>query len=99
MIDPVTKTLKTKARDNHGHEYPVHLTLSQGPVGTFGPGLEHLAEQYKNRWVLCVKNTPGSWYMSTLLERGVQAQIALDFGAGWMVTNFSDVMREAIDNL
>lgn len=93
----VTKTLKTKAQDNHGHEYPVHLILRQGPVGTFGPGLEHLAEQYTHRWMLSIKNTPGKWYMTDLIKGAVRHQIALDYGAGWMVTNFRAVLDEALE--
>jgi hypothetical protein len=100
-MDPITKTLETKARDNHGYEYPVQLFLSMEPAGAFGSasGAQHLAAEFSNRWVLRIKGTPGSWYMSTLLERGVQSQIALDFGQGWMCTNFAEIMREAMDNI
>lgn len=85
---PGIKTLKTKAKDNHGYEYEVYLDLTKD----------------SKKWVLHVDNTPGHWYMTTLIEsmlvRGNRLdRLAIDHGQGWYVENFRDIMVEAIDKI
>jgi hypothetical protein len=49
------------------------------------------------KWVLHVADTPGHWYMSTLLEStGLRDRISLDFGQKWDVINFDEIMAEAV---
>jgi hypothetical protein len=81
---PGIKTLKTKAKDNHGYEYDVYLDLTKD----------------SKKWVLHIDGTPGHWYMSTLLEGDWKRdRIAIDHGQGWYVENFRDIMIEAIDKI
>ena len=79
------KTLRTQARDNHGHTYVVELWLKNTP-------------SRGKKWVLQIRNTPGSWYMSTLLEGNYNeknSKIWIDFGQNWLCSNFGEVMAEA----
>lgn len=80
---PGTKTLKVRAQDNHGYEYPVSLEM----------------DKY-HKWVLRIEDTPGHWYMSTLLEDGrFPETISVDLGQKWDIINFGDVMREAVTRI
>ena len=76
------KQLEAKAIDNHGFEYNVHLAL----------------EKYLGRpaWVLVIEDTPGRWYMATILEEGWADLIWIDYGQRWSIVNFIEIMREAI---
>lgn len=79
-----TKTLTTKATDNHGYSYTVILTETARPDFT------------KLDWVLKITTTPGSWYMTTLEERPTAGSIiSIDFGAKWDCTNFDAILAEA----
>lgn len=82
-------TLKTIAttRDRHGKTYthPVHLLRSDYDRI---PSL-----------ILYIDNTPGRWYLSTLLGRDgygreVGTTIAIDAGQNWDCINMDEVMRE-----
>ncbi|MEY2714896.1 MAG: hypothetical protein RIT24_1239 [Planctomycetota bacterium] len=73
-------TLPSSAVDNHGHAYTV--TIETGDPH-FGP-------------VLHVKNTPGRWFLKTLLDGRPRARIAIDCGQHWIVDNFDAVMAEAM---
>jgi len=79
---PGIKDLKTRARDNHGYEYPVYLEMDQKYM----------------QWVLHIGDTPGHWLMSTLLQsRTIGSRISIDFGQKWDVINFDEIMAEAVD--
>jgi len=79
---PGIKDLKTKAVDNHGHRYRVYLELKPDVM----------------QWVLVIADTPGHWYMSTLLQNPrLRDTIAIDYGQNWNVINFRQIMDEAID--
>ena len=79
---PGIKVLKTRAKDNHGYEYTVYLEM----------------DPKDKKWVLHVEDTPGHWYMSTLMESPeLRSTISLDFGQRWDVINFDEIMAEAID--
>lgn len=86
----MNKTLKIKAKDNHGHEYGVELQMWTAPN-------RPMSDSSRDKWILRILNTPGSWYMSTLLESHNHWQygIAIDLGQGWYCTNFREVMDEA----
>ena len=92
------KRLKTKAKDNHGHEYDVYLYMENLPTGWCRPdGISD--DDFRNtfcfNWVLRIKDTPGGWNMSTLLESSCIETICIDGGQNWFCVNFGDVMREA----
>jgi hypothetical protein len=85
----VRKQLKVTAQDNHGYSYPVELVLRH-------------SEYWGYKWVLVIKGTPGSWYMTTLLDDGYGPQrsmIYIDFGQRWCCTNFEEVLAEAKRNI
>lgn len=73
-------TLPSSAVDNHGHAYVVKIEAGDPH---FGP-------------VLHVKNTPGRWFLKTLLDGRPRARIAIDCGQHWIVDNFDAVMAEAM---
>lgn len=75
------KRLKTQAKDNHGYSYQVWLIFDAAEA----------------KWILRIERTPGSWFMSTLLEYPERrTRISIDYGQGWEVTNFDEIMAEAI---
>lgn len=83
----VTKKLNTKARTEWPGgtaERDVHLLFqADGPcVG----------------WILRIAGGPGSWYLSTLMERdGLKCtRLAIDFGQNWYCTNADELLAEAI---
>lgn len=79
-----TRTLTTKATDNHGYSYDVVLTETEHP------------RFVKKDWVLHIKSTPGQWYMTTLEENPNRGSIiSIDFGQNWNCTNFDVLMVEA----
>lgn len=76
------RRLQTPAIDNHGRPFPVVLEMS--------------TRRGLPAWILRVEGGR-EWYMSTLMESGgIPETMALDFGAGWGIVNFGDVMREAL---
>ena len=77
------KKLKTEALDNHGYRYAVWLLFDHSePMGW--------------KWILRIDGTPGSWYMSTILEGGIRDKISIDYGQRWDCINFREIMQEAI---
>lgn len=81
-VGPSTKRLQTPAIDNHGRQFQVVLEMSM--------------RRNLPAWILRVEGGR-EWYMSTLMEAGeIPETMALDFGAGWGIVNFGDVMREAL---
>jgi hypothetical protein len=84
--DGAKKKLKARALDNHGHEYAVWLSFEHSDIMGW-------------KWILGVEDTPGHWYMSTLLENGYPRHrwIAIDCGQDWNIVNFDQVMKEAVD--
>jgi hypothetical protein len=100
------KRLRTRAVDNHGNKYEVYLYMTNLPSG-FGP-TDKSDDKFRNdscyKWILRIKNTPGGWYMTTLLnfdrdhpvnQFDVRESIAIDAGAKWDCVNFHDVLNEA----
>jgi hypothetical protein len=85
----ICKKLNVKAKDNHGYQYDVELVLRE-------------SKYWGYKWVLVIKGTPGSWYMTTLLytDYGPQrGMIYIDFGQRWCCTNFDEVFSEAKRNI
>jgi len=79
-------TLPIKATDNHGYSYWVTLKLKDGD---------------KLGWILSIDETPGSWYMDTLLGKDEYSgsrstrKIYIDFGQDWFCNNIDNVLFTA----
>lgn len=84
-----TYELKNTVRCNHGYTYKTCLRLKDGDKD----------------WVLSVENSPGSWYLKTLLgldhfSNGPTGDfIWLDWGQRWSVTGMAAAIKEAVDHL
>jgi len=55
----------------------------------------------QNKWVLHIVDTPGQWYVSTLLgaDEGFAAcgnELYIDGGQEWLCTNMDAIMKEAL---
>lgn len=77
--------LNTRAIDNHGHSYEVRLLRSD---------YEKIPSL-----VLRILDTPGSWYLKTILGRDgfgppIRDKISIDFGQNWDCINMDQVMAE-----
>ena len=91
----VVYTFKTKAqteelnyhdRGEKIHEHNVHIIQGK-PVG----------EDKFNGLILSIEDTPGYWYLSTLLEEPSALnynEIAIDGGAKWYCTNWQEIAKE-----
>lgn len=94
------KKLSSIAIDQHGNEYTVYLYMENLPIGWTNPEIFN-DQDFRNRrtfkWILRIKDTPGSWYMTTLLEDGGQYPngIVIDGGQNWSIVNFQEVLDEA----
>jgi len=73
--------LETKAIDNRGKEYSVHIKRS---VFTGNPEA-----------VLAIKGTPGSWYLDGLIVKRSMKSIYIDYGSDWTIENLAEVLQEA----
>lgn len=85
----VRKQLNVRAVDNFGHTYAVELELKHSP-------------HWGWKWVLVVVNTPGRWYLTTLLNDDpdlVRSRLYVDYGQRWMITNFDLVMKAALKEI
>lgn len=54
------------------------------------------------RWVLKILDTPGRWYLGSLLEtfmksHGQPYNLAIDARKGWNVTNIGEILLSAVD--
>lgn len=79
------KKLRTEALDNHGYRYAVWLIFDHNDTMGW-------------KWILRIDNTPGSWYMSTLIKGGFPRgeRIAVDAGQNWVILNFGEILAEAV---
>ena len=75
------KALTTKALDNFGYTYDVALIPSD-------------FKGFEGEYILKIKGTPGSWYMSTLGDFR-SPTILIDAGQRWECTNFGVILTEA----
>ena len=83
--------LKTKAKTSSGgggkvYEYPVSLELDSDGMKYGGV-------------VLRINNTPGSWYLKTILDKGeknLPKTISIDYGQNWSCINMDEVLKEAL---
>lgn len=92
----VRKALNTFAVDNYGHRYAVYVDFEERNAWqTRDPETGKMVHATCNKWVLKIQDTPGHWYMSDLVCGSNSGMIYLDYGQGWYVTNFGDVLREA----
>ena len=84
-----TYQLKNTVTCNHDYTYEVYLRLKDGDKD----------------WVLSVENSPGSWYLKTLLgldhfSNGPTGDfIWLDWGQKWSVSGLAPVITEAVSYL
>ena len=54
-------------------------------------------EDFKDKWVLSIEDTPAVWYLSSLLKDDQKGpDIFIDLGQKWRCTNFDKIMKEAI---
>ena len=79
----INRQLAVKAEDNHGYKYDVVLRQAEE----------------NGKLLLDVKGTPATWYLSTLLEGEKSDRIYIDVGQEWLIINFAEVMKEAVDNI
>lgn len=81
------RTLTTKARDNHDRTYDVTIR----PWGRGG----------NNKLVLDIVDTPGSWFLTTLLSHYDKSckTISIDWGQNWECINFDEIMSEVLEVL
>jgi hypothetical protein len=84
-------TLKTKAKTTSGDKvYEYDVVFYKGEYDDEYGGL-----------VLSIETTPGSWYLSTLLENDnirYQDEISIS-GSDWMCDNWKDVISEVFEIL
>ncbi len=75
--------LKTQARDNYGYSYPVSIVVEDRDGFLVGER------------ILKIHDTPGSWYLRTLLASSVGARLAIDYGQDWYCENIQSLIEEA----
>jgi hypothetical protein len=81
--DAITETMGDPNKKQYRH--PVHLiegTMKYTPT--------------YNGVVLSISDTPGSWYVDTLMEGDAKYNniMYIDFGAKWICSNWSEIMKE-----
>lgn len=76
-----TKPLTTKALDNFGYVYDVALVPSD-------------YKGFAGEYVLQIKGTPGSWFMSTLADH-TGVRMSIDACQKWDCINFGAILTEA----
>jgi hypothetical protein len=74
------------------YEHKVTLTLKTTNLKDY---------KFNHKWILDIEDTPGHWYLSTLLETpsrltGPESRLAIDFGQGWYCENIGALLREAV---
>jgi hypothetical protein len=97
------------AKDNMGHTYRVTVfTGGTKPGESYNSVTKKLEQRPEDLWMLCINETPGHWYMVTLLDPVLGAShghwdgpnpskvISIDFGQDWTCVNFDEVMLAAI---
>lgn len=93
------KVLRTKARDNHGHEYTAWIRFEEYCAGTFHNPATGKCDLKKrcDKWVFGCE-AGGGWYLSDLLH-GCATTLYIDFGQRWYIENFQELMAEAREML
>jgi hypothetical protein len=82
--DEIVYKLKTKAESGKDHVYDVYITQ--------GKALRN--DPYKGL-VVSISDTPGAWYIDTLMEDRIRRYSQINIhGRDWVCTNFDDVMDE-----
>ena len=84
----IVYTFKTKAKTyskTEVYEYNVNILLSE--------------DEYSNKYgafILSIEGTPGSWYLSTLIEGDSFShdKAIIDGGQNWTIDNWSEVSKE-----
>lgn len=90
--------LEVKAEDNHGNLYEVELVRPEFQPGESWDSVQKKLMRMPNTygWVLRVKDTPGRWYMKTLLADSFSGTISIDYGQRWSCVNFREIMDAAV---
>ena len=85
-----TRTLDVKALDNRGRTHTVDLFTSV-----------ERTPKLRERLILRLNGTPGSWYLQTLLlgwppssRASVPTRMSIDMGAGWEWVNVAEVLAD-----
>lgn len=81
--EAITKTLQDP--NSKTYTYPVHILKGDPKYGEKYGGL-----------ILSISNTPGAWYVDTLMESPVRRSdyIYIDAGQGWACVNWDVIMGE-----
>jgi len=82
----IRKKLPVMAISNKGYNYEVELVLRE-------------SKHFGLKWVLIIVNTPGQWYISTLLNSQYNPAgskvMWIDYGQNWRIENFDEVLAAA----
>lgn len=89
----VIYTFKTKAithGENKDYEYTVKILQGKSE---FHDDFDHM--------ILSVENTPGSWYLSTLMEHDSfhKSYAVIDGGSNWTIDNWDKISKEFFEIL
>jgi hypothetical protein len=81
--DAITETMGS--RDGKQYRHPVYLIEGNPKYAPIYNGV-----------VLSISDTPGSWYVDTLMEGNARHSniMYIDFGAKWICSNWSEIMKE-----
>jgi len=81
--DAITETMGS--RDGKQYSHPVYLIEGNPKYAPIYNGV-----------VLSINNTPGSWYVDTLMEGDAKNNdiMYIDYGAKWICSNWSEIMKE-----
>lgn len=83
--DKILYTLKTKAVDTNGNKYTVYITEGKD-----------LGNDKYHGMALSISETPGQWYLDTLLEKGMPTGELSIYGNDWILTNIKELLIEAL---
>jgi len=89
----IVYTLNTKA-----------ITYSGSAVYKYNVNILQGGSEYPDKYdhlILSVEGTPGSWYISTLMEHGsfYRNKAVIDGGQNWTVDNWDEVSKEFLEIL
>jgi len=81
--DAITETMDS--RDGKQYTHPVYLIAGNPKYAPIYNGV-----------VLSISETPGSWYVDTLMEGNTKYSniMYIDYGAKWICSNWSEIMKE-----
>ena len=87
VVTEVPAFIKNKPCNNR---YRVYVTRDEG--GKILVGIEQLFTS--GNW----SGTGGRWFLSTLLEGGVNDKLYMDYGQDWYVTGMKEVVDQIVED-